>query len=146
MTDQNVHTHQFENGLMLIVEEMPDVQSAAFSMLIPAGCVYDPPGQHGAASMLSDLLTRGAGERDSRELSSTLDNLGLQRSEHVGARHTSVYGAAVADKLNECLRIYGDILMRPVLPEDQFEAVRMGAEHSLLSIEDDPQRLSLIHI
>ena len=146
MTDQNVHTHQFENGLMLIVEEMPDVQSAAFSMLIPAGCVYDPPGQHGAASMLSDLLTRGAGERDSRELSSTLDNLGLQRSEHVGARHTSVYGAAVADKLNECLRIYGDLLMRPVLPEDQFEAVRMGAEHSLLSIEDDPQRKTMIEL
>ncbi|MBC8290823.1 MAG: insulinase family protein [Planctomycetes bacterium] len=146
MTDQSVRTHQFENGLMLIVEEMPDVQSAAFSMLIPAGCIYDPPGQRGTASMLADWLTRGAGEQDSRELSSTLDNLGLQRSEHVGARHTSVYGATVADKLTECLRIYGDILLRPALPDDQFEAVRLGSEHSLLSVEDDPQRKTMIEL
>ena len=146
MTDQNVHTHQFGNGLMLIVEEMPDVQSAAFSMLIPAGSIFDPPGQYGTASMLADWLTRGAGTQNSRELSSTLDNLGVQRSEHVGARHTSIYGACVADKLVECLRIYGDILMRPMLPDDQFEPVKLGAEHSLLSVEDDPQRKTMIEL
>lgn len=146
MTDQNVHTHQFENGLMLIVEEMPDVQSAAFSMLVPAGCIFDGPGQHGSASMLADWITRGAGSRNSRELSSTLDNLGLQRNEHVGARHTSFYGACVADKLVDCLRIYGDILLRPKFPDDQFEPVRLGAEHSLLSVEDDPQRKTMIEL
>jgi len=131
---------------MLIVEEMSDVQSAAFSILVPAGCIHDRPGQRGTAAMLSDWLTRGAGNLNSRELSSTLDNLGLQRSEHAGAQHISLYGATVADTLVDCLRLYGDILLRPQLPGDQFEAVQLGAEHSLLSIEDDPQRKTMVEL
>ena len=132
MTDQNIHTHRFQNGLMLIVEAMSDVQSAAFSILVPAGCIHDQPGQRGTAAMLSDWLTRGAGRLNSRDLASTLDNLGLQRSEHAGAQHISLYGATVADTLVDCLRLYGDILQRPLLPEDQFEAVQLGAEHALV--------------
>ena len=146
MTDQNIHKHLFGNGLMLIVEEMSDVQSAAFSMLVPAGCIYDRPRQRGAAAMLSDWLTRGAGPMNSRDLSSTLDNLGLQRSEHAGAQHISLYGATVADTLVDCLRLYGDILLRPLFPDDQFQAVQLGAEHSLLSIEDDPQRKTMVEL
>jgi len=146
MTDQNIHTHRFQNGLMLIVEAMSDVQSAAFSILVPAGCIHDQPGQRGTAAMLSDWLTRGAGRLNSRDLASTLDNLGLQRSEHAGAQHISLYGATVADTLVDCLRLYGDILQRPLLPEDQFEAVQLGAEHSLLSIEDDPQRKTMVEL
>jgi predicted Zn-dependent peptidase len=34
---QNIQTHTFENGLTLVVERMTDVQSAAFSLLVPAG-------------------------------------------------------------------------------------------------------------
>src|SRR5207253_1073321 len=58
---------------------MEHVRSAALNFLVPAGCVYDPPEQLGIASVLAELITRGAGVRDSRELSLALDTLGLDR-------------------------------------------------------------------
>ena len=48
MQQQSIRTHQFENGLMLIVEEMPGLQSAAFSFLVPAGSIYDGAGKNGS--------------------------------------------------------------------------------------------------
>ena len=72
-----LHSHAFPNGLTLLAERMPSVRSAAFTLLVPAGAAYEPADRAGTASMLAEWLTRGAGERDSRELLTALDNLGV---------------------------------------------------------------------
>lgn len=146
MDEQSVYTHTFDNGLTLIVERMEDVQSAAFACMVPAGCIHDPEQGQGTAAMLADWITRGAGDFSSRELFTALDNLGLQRGESAGTNHVTFSGACVADRLHEALRIYGDIILRPEFPEDQFEAVRLGAEQALLSIEDEPQRRVMVEL
>src|SRR5213076_1928252 len=96
---QQIHQHTFSNGLTLLAERMDHVRSAAVNFLVPAGCVYDPPEHAGIGSILADLITRGAGSRDSRALTLALDNLGLDRSETVGAFHTRFYGATLARNL-----------------------------------------------
>ena len=146
MPKQIIQTHQLANGLMLVVEPMQDVQSAAFSFLVPAGCVFDPDGRNGTAAILSDWITRGAGSLSSRELTQALDNLGLQRNEAVGAQHLTLSGATIADHLQDSLRYYAEILLRPMLPADQFEAVVSGAEQVLRAAEDEPQRKAILEL
>jgi predicted Zn-dependent peptidase len=146
MKDQTIHTQKLENGLTLVLEPMRDVQSAAFSLLVPAGSIYDPPGQEGCAAVLCDLITRGAGDLDSRELSSALDFLGVQRGESVERKHLSFSGAMLADNLADTLRIYADIVRRPHLPEAEFEAVVAGAEQSLLAVEDEPRQKLMLEL
>ncbi|HJZ93196.1 MAG TPA: insulinase family protein, partial [Gemmataceae bacterium] len=60
---QDIHTQTLPNGLTLLAERMPHVRSAAFHVLVPAGAAYDPPGRHGLAGLVCDLITRGAGSR-----------------------------------------------------------------------------------
>ncbi len=146
MANQQIQTHAISNGLTLIIEPMADVQSAAFSLLVPAGSNYDPPGRAGAASILSDWIMRGAGSRDSRQLTNELDNLGLQRNEGVGNSHISFTGATLAESLPQALRIYADIVQSPHLPVDQFEAARTGVEQSLRAIEDEPRQKVIIEL
>jgi predicted Zn-dependent peptidase len=137
---QSIQSFTLPNGFVAILEEMPDVQSAAFSLLIPAGCIYEIEGVNGTASALGDLVTRGAGSRDSRTLATDLDNLGVQRSEQVGWNFLSLSGALLAENLLAALEIYADIAQRPHLPEDEFEPVMAGLEQGLLALEDEPQR------
>lgn len=146
MTDQTIHHHTFATGLTLVVEPMQDVQSAAFSLLVPAGSIFDPPGEEGTAALLSDLITRGAGERDSVQLMTELDNLGLQHSEGAGHNYLNFNGATVAESLPAALRIYADMVQRPHLPEDEFEAARLGLEQSLRAIEDEPRQKIMIEL
>lgn len=140
MSEQTITTISLPNGLSLVVESMRGVQSAAFSFLVPGGSIYDPEGANGTAAILSDLITRGAGERDSRQLSEALDNLGLNRHENVGHSHLSFSGATVAENLPEALKIYADIIRRPHLPADQFPAALSGIEQSLRATEDEPRQ------
>jgi predicted Zn-dependent peptidase len=139
-------SHTFANGLVLLAEPMMSLESAAFTFLVPAGSVYDQPGQNGTASILSDLITRGAGNYSSKQLSAALDNLGVQRHESVSSGHMAFGGATLAESLPETLRIYGDILRRPLLPADQFDAAAAGVEQSLRSIEDEPRQKVMLEL
>jgi predicted Zn-dependent peptidase len=135
----DVYQHTFANGLTLLAERMEHVRSAAFNFLVPAGCVFDPPDQLGMGTVLADMLTRGAGPRDSRQLTFDLDNLGLDRGEGVGLMHLHLWGATVARNLPAALDIYADILRRPHLPDDELPAVQALAYQDLRGLEDEPR-------
>jgi predicted Zn-dependent peptidase len=143
---QDVHVHTFANGLTLLAERMTHVRSAALNFLVPAGCVYDPPDQRGMASVLSELITRGAGDCDSRQLTLALDNLGLDRDESVGSFHMRFWGATLATNLPAALEIYADLLRRPHLPADELEPVRALALQDIQSLEDEPRQKVLIEL
>jgi predicted Zn-dependent peptidase len=132
--------------MTLLAERMEHVRSAAFNFLVPAGCAYDPPESQGIGSVLADLIIRGAGARDSRELSLALDNLGLDRDESVGSMHTRYWGATLARNLPAALEIYADILRRPHLPEDELDPVKALALQDLQGLEDEPRQKILIEL
>lgn len=134
-----VYQHTFANGLTLLAERMEHVRSAAFNFMVPAGCVFDPPDRLGMGTVLADLLTRGAGPRDSRQITFDLDNLGLDRGEGVGLMHMHLWGATLARNLSAALDIYADILRHPHLPDDELEAVQALASQDLRSLEDEPR-------
>lgn len=138
--------HTFSNGLTLLCEQMPAMQSAAMTFLLPAGSSTDPIDRCGSATVLSDLVLRGAGERDSRQLTDYLDSLGLQRSASVGVHHTRFGCAAVAEKVIKGLAVYSDIVRRAHLPESGFEAGRDLALQALAGIDDEPRQKLLIKL
>ena len=61
---QPIHTHTFDNGLVLVAEPIPSLESAAFSFLVPAGCAYEAPADAGLALLTCEMTLRGAGSRD----------------------------------------------------------------------------------
>ncbi|HEV3146344.1 MAG TPA: pitrilysin family protein [Gemmataceae bacterium] len=125
---------------------MPHVRSAAFSLSVRAGCAYDPAEYLGLAGILSELIMRGAGPRDNRELTLALDGLGVDRSESVGLIQMYFGGATLARNLAPGLELYADILRRPHLPEEELEAARSLALQELQGLEDDPQSKVMLEL
>jgi predicted Zn-dependent peptidase len=144
--EQRFFVHRFANGLTLLGEKMPAVQSAAMTLLLPAGSATDPVNRSGSAAVLSDLVLRGAGSRDSRQLTDYLDSLGLQRSSSVGVHHTRLGCAAVADRVIESLATYADIVRRPHLPQAGFDAARDLSLQGLEGLDDDPRQKLLVKL
>ena len=138
--------HTFDNGLTLLGESMPGMQSAAMTLLVPAGSSTDPVDRLGSATVLSDLVLRGAGERNSRQLTDYLDQLGLQRSSGVGIHHTRFSCAALSGKVMEGLPVYADILRRAHLPQSGFDSARDLALQALAGLDDDPRQKLLIKL
>ncbi|MEO6808347.1 MAG: pitrilysin family protein [Isosphaeraceae bacterium] len=138
MAEPSVSSHQYPNGLVLVAETMPNVRSAAFTFLVPAGAAFEPEGRGGTATMLAEWITRGAGDRDSRTLLTDLDNLGVSHGESASTVHTSASAATLGRNLIPALEIYADILRRPHLANDEVEPIRALTLQGLQSLDDDP--------
>ncbi|MBM3215013.1 insulinase family protein [Candidatus Poribacteria bacterium] len=146
MSRTDARVHVYPNGLRLVVEERPDVRAAAFQIVVPAGSTTEPEELAGISRVLSEMCYRGAGSRDSRELSESLDGLGLQRS-FGSSIDTCVFGGALlADDLPAALELHSDIVRRPRLPDDELEAVVAVALQELAAIEDSPARKMSVHL
>ena len=135
--EQNVHVKSFDNGLTLIAEPMPWLESAAFSFSVPAGLIYDPGEKRGVANFLCDMVQRGAGTRDSRAFVEDLEYLGVNDSASVSVYHSHFGGSLPASNLNPTLDIFADMLRRPHLPESQIDDARMVCFQEVRALEDD---------
>ncbi len=143
---ESIHSHRFSNGLVLIAETMPWLDSAAFTLLVPAGCIHEPADRGGLSGFTCEMALRGAGPRDSRRFVEDLDNLGVEWSDSVSTARTSFSGATLADNLAGALEIFADLVQRPHLPEEQLEAGRLVMLQDLRAVEDEPAQKVMIEV
>ena len=141
-----IFTHEFDNGMVLIGQPMGGVQSAAFTILVPAGCCYDAPNRDGLATLTCEMMLRGSGARDSRTFITDLDNLGVERGESVGVSQASYSGGTLSDNLSSVLPIFADLIRNPHLPEDQLDAGRAVCLQELRSVEDEPSQKLMLEL
>jgi len=141
-----IYSHTYDNGLVLVGEPNPSLESVAFTFRVPAGCRYDPPGKQGLAGFACDMALRGAGERDNRRFTFDLEMLGVQRSESVTNAHMVFSGATLAENLLPALELYADLLRRPQMPSDSLEESRMYVLQELQGIEDEPSHKTMIEL
>jgi predicted Zn-dependent peptidase len=137
---QAIFVQEFPSGLVLLAESMEWLESVAFTVRVPAGCNFDPADRSGLAGLSCEQALRGAGSRDSRQFITDLDNLGIERGEGVASSHMSFSGATLAANLTPALSIYADLILRPHLPDDQFEASQSTVMQELQAVEDEPSQ------
>ncbi|MBI1336880.1 MAG: insulinase family protein [Phycisphaera sp.] len=132
--------HRFPNGLWLVGERLPNVQSLAVHMLVPAGVCHEPAKKLGVAQVLSEMVNRGAGDYDARQHSDALDMLGLRRDTGVDTRHARVSAVMIGGKVDEALPLLVDMIRRPTLDKAHLEPSVDLALQALDSLEDEPQQ------
>lgn len=133
-------THEFDSGLVLVAQRMPQVSSAAMTIALPAGASRDPADAAGAAAVSCFWLLRGAGGRDTRRLNEALDSLGCQHHEGAQGAHLLLSAAQLGRNLPEALAIYADIIRDPHFGEETFGSCRELVSQALDGLEDEPMR------
>lgn len=113
-----------KNGLVVIAEHIPHVQSASYDLLIPGGVVLDEEESVGASLVLGELTGRGAGDLDSKQLSDAFDSLGIRHDEGGGHDRYGYHASMVADTLPEALRLLGQMVQHPQLPASELEPIQ----------------------
>jgi len=135
---QDDYHYRFANGLVLLGEPMPWLESVAVTVRVPAGSVFDPEGKEGRADFTGELMLRGAGTRDSRALVRELGLYGIHYAAGVGTYFAKFLFSTVSSQIGKGLEIFADIVRRPQLPASHVESVRQGMLQELRGAEDDP--------
>ncbi len=135
---QSLFSARLSNGIVVLGEDLPGLESVAVAFHTPAGAIHDGPGRCGLANLSGEMMLRGAADRSSREIVEALEGAGIQWAQSVSTSHASFAGAMVARQLPVALPIYADILRRPRLPEEELDNARQMVLQNLAGTEDDP--------
>lgn len=146
MVQQEQFQHQYDNGLVLVAQQMPWLQSAAFSINLPAGCRYDPADKIGVSNFTCEMVQRGCGALDSRQFVEALERNGIDYNSSSSVYHMHFGGAMCADRLLPGLKIYADVLRRPHFPEAQLEDGRLVCLQEVMALEDDLPQKAMIEL
>ncbi|EMI22398.1 processing peptidase [Rhodopirellula maiorica SM1] len=142
----SIHIEKLDNGMAILVQSMPWLRTAAFSLSLRGGVNAEADDDAGLASMVCEMVQRGAGNHSSRDLVAIQDNLGMDRSSGVSTSAVSYGGSMPADSLQAALELYADIVRRPHLPADQLDDAKLMAMQELRAIEDEPTQRVMIRL
>ncbi len=143
---QTILSHQFPNGLTLVAQSMPELESAAFSISIPAGCRYDPSDKRGLANFACEMLLRGSGDLTNRQFVEALEFNGVDHSSSVSVYNTNFGGAMLATHLHDTLRLFATMLLDPLFPADQLEDGRQVCLMEVASLEDELAQRAIMEL
>ncbi len=111
--------HTLPNGLRIVIERMPEVNSAAAGFLARTGARDEVPELAGVSHFLEHMCFKGTAKRDWQQTSVDFDKLGSIYNAFTSADRTFYYGWVPKRSIRDQIEIVAD-MMRPALPEEEF--------------------------
>lgn len=112
------------NGTVLLLMERHDVPLIAFDATLRGGAMTDSPGAEGTASLLANLLTKGAGSRDAFAFADAIAAVGGSIATTADTESISVTGSFLNKDRTLMIELLADMLQRPRLERSEFATLR----------------------
>ena len=121
------------NGALVVLVEKRDTPLVSMSVTVRGGALGDPAGKDGTASLLADLMQRGAGTRDAAQFAAAIENAGGVLTAGAGTESLGVSASFLARDVDLMLELVADALQRPRLDAVEFDKARTLAVQSIVS-------------
>ncbi len=136
MPDTPFVQERLSNGLTVVVEIMPDVQSAACGFLARTGSRDERAELAGVSHFLEHMCFKGTARRSSEQLNLEFDEIGADNNAQTGKDQTFYYSWARTEDLPRQLDLLAD-MMHSTLPADEFEVERKVILEEIATYKDD---------
>lgn len=141
-----LHHRTLPNGLQVIVEEMDHVESVSYEIAIPGGLVSDDSDSIGGAIIFAEMLSKGAGQYDSRGLAEEFDQHGIRHGEASGLNRFTLAGSAVGAKYQRALELTSLMILAPSLPDADIAPIKSILLQDLEALRDNPARRAMVEL
>jgi predicted Zn-dependent peptidase len=131
---------RLDNGLTVLVADLPGRPLASASVVLPVGAVDEPDDEGGAAVLAARALTEGTERYDAVGLTEASERLGASLHAEAGWDATSVSVDVPSARLRPALELLAEVLLRPSFPSGEVERLRDERLNDLLQAQADPRR------
>jgi predicted Zn-dependent peptidase len=115
--------HSLENGLRLVIEEMPDVRSAAAGFLVMTGARNETSDLAGVSHFLEHMMFKGTTKRGWRDITIDFDKMGSTYNAYTSEDRTMYYGWVPKSEIGAQIELLADML-RSALPDEELQMER----------------------
>ena len=131
---------QLDNGLTVMVADLPGRPLISATMIVPVGAADEPASDAGATVLAARALTEGTERYDAVGLTEASERLGASLHAEAGWDATSVGVDVPSARLAPALELLAEVLLRPTFPADEIDRLRDERLNDLLQAQADPRR------
>ena len=122
-----VEITRLENGVHVITDAMPHLQTVALGTWVRAGARDERPDQNGIAHMLEHMAFKGTTRRDAMQIAKEIEAAGGEINASTAMETTAYYARVLKDDWKLALDILADILIDPI-----FDAGELAREQDVI--------------
>jgi predicted Zn-dependent peptidase len=137
-----VHRHRLANGLRVLIVEQRGLPIVDMQLVIRTGASSDGAELAGLTSLAIDLLDEGAGDRSALDIAEAIEDLGAALSSGVFWDDSALSLHVHTDRLAPALAILADIVIRPAIPQPDFDRKQRERLTALLQEREEPRILA----
>jgi predicted Zn-dependent peptidase len=139
MDQSQVRLQTLDNGIRVVTERVPHLNSVSLGLTIDAGSRDEPEELAGVSHFLEHMLFKGTKRRTARDIAEEMDAVGGQMDAFTTKEYTG-YGARVLpEHVPLALDVLADMLRHSLLDPAEIELEKQVILEEYKSVEDSPE-------
>jgi predicted Zn-dependent peptidase len=132
-----------DNGIRVVTEKIPFVQSVAMGVWVRAGSRFEIPPLNGICHFIEHMLFKGTAKRSAYSIACEIDSVGGALNAFTSKELTSFYCRVLSEHLPIAVDLLSDIFMNASFPQEEIEREKQVICQEIHQMEDSPE--DLIH-
>ncbi|MBA1333914.1 MAG: putative zinc protease YmxG [Firmicutes bacterium] len=129
------------NGLRVVFEEIPYVQSLSIGIWVGAGTRDEDRFNNGISHFIEHMMFKGTETRSAKDIAEQVDNIGGQLNAFTGKECTCYYAKVLNSHLELAFDILSDMMFRSLFSEKDIEKEKNVVIEEINMYEDNPEEL-----
>lgn len=141
----SVNITKLKNGLTVVTDDMPHLESAALGVWIKSGSRNERQDQHGIAHLLEHMAFKGTANRSAQQIAEEIENVGGELNAATSIETTAYYARVLKPEVGHAADILHDILANSSFDEKELEREKHVILQEIGASLDSPDDLVFDH-
>ena len=138
-----VHFKTFDNGLRLIVKQMPGLMSVSMGIIVHTGASVETDCEDGISHFIEHMMFKGTKTRSAFRISDEMDAIGAQMNAYTSKDVTCYYAKSTTGHAGKAFEILSDLFLNSIFPEDEIVREKGVIIEEINMNDDTPDDLCL---
>ena len=136
---ENIQTTQFENGLTILTDQMPDVRSVTLGFFFRKGARHEPFELNGISHFIEHAVFKGTEKRSALQIAIETDRLGGNLDAFTMHEETGFAIKVVDRQIANAFDLLADMLINPRFDERELKREQKVIIEEIKMTEDSPE-------
>ena len=130
-----------KNGIRIVTEEIPYVNSVSIGLWIKAGSRYESIENNGISHFIEHMLFKGTKKRSAKEIANSIDKIGGQLNAFTSKECTCLYAKVLDAHFDIALDVLADMFFNSNFDHEDIEKEKGVVLEEINMYEDSPEDL-----
>ncbi|MBT2691495.1 pitrilysin family protein [Bacillus sp. ISL-55] len=127
-----------QNGVRIVLEQIPTVRSVAIGVWIGTGSRNESPENNGISHFLEHMFFKGTKTRSAREIAESFDSIGGQVNAFTSKEYTCYYAKVLDNHAQYALEVLADMFFNSTFDSEELNKEKNVVNEEIKMYEDTP--------